>query len=208
VSTLSADGVFSTSPSGLDPPTLVYLDLKALELRRNTSAGPLRPGEKSLLVNRIRLKQQRRVRPKNALEDPYIAAVLIAMAQARRQQTAGVVKHATTVKVRPSGHEEIKKPGEVSQNLMETKVHLLALHSTGKPGLYFYTARIPNAILERLDHPSRSFDSSSVRISYQRIPLRPAASWIEGISAVIIAARGDMAAEAVTYPTPPMHTRV
>ncbi|KAK0655309.1 hypothetical protein B0T16DRAFT_317940, partial [Cercophora newfieldiana] len=128
---------------------------------------------------RIRLKQQRRVRPDNALEDPYIAAVLIAMAQARRQQTIG-----------------------------ETKVHLLALHSTGKLKLYFYTAHIPNTILKRLDHPSRSFDSGPVRISYQRIPFKPEASWIEAISAVIIAARGDMGAEGVTYPTPPIQTEV
>jgi len=90
-----------------------------------------------------------------------------------------------------------------------TKVHLLALHTTtNKLSLYLYTARVSDAFLDRLDNPSRSFGGGSVRISHQRIPFKPEASWIEAMSAVIIAARGDTAAEGVTHPTPPMHAGV
>ena len=83
------------------------------------SVGPLLSGETSLPVNRLRQKRRLRIRPTNPLEDPYVVAVSIAMAQARRQQTTltGVIEHATTVKVVPSG-QEIKKPGEVSRNLV------------------------------------------------------------------------------------------
>jgi hypothetical protein len=179
VAALHVDGVFSTSSSGLDPPTFVYLDLKALESRR-----------------RLRL------RPTNATEDPCIAAILIAMAQARRQRTtlARDIKHATAVKAGPSGQEEeIKKPCEVSRSLMGT-VHLLALHSTSEPNLYIYTARVSDALFNRLDYPSRAFGGGSVRISYQRIPFKPEASWVATMSTVITAVCGNATSEDVTHP--------
>lgn len=55
------------------------------------------------------------------------------------------------------------------------KVCLLAILGEGpNKRLYHYTALIPCHFLDRLDQPSRQYPSSLVRITYFRIPLKPA----------------------------------
>ncbi|KAI1302253.1 hypothetical protein F5Y03DRAFT_407931 [Xylaria venustula] len=81
VAILQTDGTFSSSSSGSATPTLAYLDLKTLESRRNMSIKLSACNRVNPPITRLRQKQQRRLRPANEVEDPYIAAVLIALAQ-------------------------------------------------------------------------------------------------------------------------------
>ncbi|KAK0627104.1 hypothetical protein B0T14DRAFT_562939 [Immersiella caudata] len=89
-------------------------------------------------------------------EDPYIAAVLVALAQAAGRDSS----------VLAASQDEEVAPGAT------VKVCLLARPSD-HPGLYFYKAQFPRAFLDRLDMPSRHFPSNGVRISYYLIPLSP-----------------------------------
>ncbi|KAK0701115.1 hypothetical protein B0T21DRAFT_134619 [Apiosordaria backusii] len=79
---LTTDGVFSLSRTDSAAPVMAYLDIEAVRSRRNTSikvSGGNRPNPP---IARLRQKIQRRLNPIKEAEDPYIAAVLIALAQA------------------------------------------------------------------------------------------------------------------------------
>ncbi|KAK0753878.1 hypothetical protein B0T18DRAFT_385850 [Schizothecium vesticola] len=157
---LGADAVFSRSPSTTIP-TVAYLDLRTL--------------------NRLRMKRRCRFRPTNKAEDPYIAAMLIALAQGQRHTQGNTA--ADTVS--PSGSTlsgsmlsgstpsstSSEAAGTVTEAAICFKVHLLAL-DTDTSSLYYYAARIPAAFLDRLNMPSRYFPGEPVLISYRCIPLR------------------------------------
>ncbi|KAK0655301.1 hypothetical protein B0T16DRAFT_396682 [Cercophora newfieldiana] len=81
VATLQTDGVFSFS----DAQTLAYLDLGAIASRRSMTIRM--PRSQAVLnppVARLQQIRTRQLQPTNEVEDPYIAAVLIALAQERR----------------------------------------------------------------------------------------------------------------------------
>jgi hypothetical protein len=82
---LATDGVFASTLSSQTAPTLAYLDLSTLELRREKSVQIPNLSDNPP-VYRLGRVRQRRLRPANDLEDPYIAAVLIGLAQEQRQQ--------------------------------------------------------------------------------------------------------------------------
>ena len=147
VANLHTDSVFSCA-STPSVPCLGYLDLKSLSERRDGSIKPQIDGSRwSQQVSSLQTKRQSRIRPPDELEDPYIMAVLIALAQFRRFQL-------------PAG----ETAAETSD------VYLLALPADSR-SLYFYTARIPLAFLDGLDHPSRHFPGGSFSVEYYRIPL-------------------------------------
>ncbi|KAK5651149.1 hypothetical protein OQA88_13243 [Cercophora sp. LCS_1] len=163
---LPTNGVFSLSGTDSVAPVMAYLDLEFVRSRRNASikvSGSNRPNPP---IARLRRKIQRRLNPIREAEDPYIVAVLVALAQA--------VARDSSVLAASQGEEVA--PGAT------TKVYLLARPSD-HPGLYFYKAHFPRAFLDRLDMPSHHFPSNAVRISYHVIPLSPilgeAAGWHE-----------------------------
>jgi len=105
------DGVFSSSSPSLTTPTLACLNLKNLESRRNASIKLSTHHWNNPPVTRLRQKKQRRLRPTNEVEDPYIAAVMIALAQERQRQQKTLIgtEEATVVKILdPSAPGEIK----------------------------------------------------------------------------------------------------
>ncbi|KAK1749576.1 hypothetical protein QBC47DRAFT_395580 [Echria macrotheca] len=162
VDTLPTDGLFSCSPSSSDPPTLAYLDLGTTAQRRNRRIVPrTKPNPPMARLQQI---HTRRLRPKKETEDPYIAAVLIAMAQ---------------------GWHHI----EDHKKTPEYKVHLLALPATkarvAPSRLYFYKAIIPRTFLDRFDYPSQDSQCDSIVISYYCIPLKPEAEMRQAIGFVI-----------------------
>lgn len=71
------------------------------------------------------------------------------------------------------------------------KVHLLAL-PTDTQSLYFYTARIPSAFLDKFDRPSRYFPSNPVRISYYCIPLERATKMIRAMDYAISTVKNEV----------------
>ncbi|KAK4676067.1 hypothetical protein QC764_0084640 [Podospora pseudoanserina] len=128
VASLATDALFSPVPT---PPRLAYLDLEAAQRRRDKSISLFRSRRLNSPVARAQHKRQRRLRPAKDIEDPYIAAVLIALAQEQSYQDQS----------RPDHY----------------KVHLLAAKDDN---LYFYTALIPSHFLDRLDRPSQRYPTS------------------------------------------------
>ncbi|KAK0640712.1 hypothetical protein B0T16DRAFT_201555 [Cercophora newfieldiana] len=163
---LATDGVFASSLSSQTAPTLAYLDLSTLELRREKSVQ-LPNLSDNPPVYRLGRVRQRRLRPANDLEDPYIAAVLIGLAQEQRQQQDTAARPKEEAEAGP-----LKLPLPATQRTEEAatcfKVHLLAFRGDR---LYFYTALISASFLDRLYQPSRYFPSNGLHISYYPIPL-------------------------------------
>ncbi|KAK3358785.1 hypothetical protein B0T25DRAFT_531157 [Lasiosphaeria hispida] len=153
---LPTNGVFSLSGTDSAAPVMAYLDLEAVRSRRNASikvSGDNRPNPP---IAGLRQKIQRRLNPIKEAEDPYIAAVLVALAQAAARDSPV-----------PATSQDEKVAPEAT-----TKVYLLARPSDTQ-GLYFYKAQFSPAFLDRLDMPSRYFPSRAVKISYYLIPLSP-----------------------------------
>lgn len=207
--TLSTDGLYSRPSSGSAAPVLAYLDLEAVGLRRDVSVQPHRR-RNNRPVNRLHGKQARRLRPANELEDAYMAAVLIALAQGRRQywREAGAQRVEEATAAEPSDPTESSHEtptcftvflfgtnlSSVTQLINGLQVHLLAYPVTTRArNLYFYTARISAAFLDRFDQPSRYFPSNPLLISYYRILLnwRTETRLIQAIGCAISTLRNE-----------------
>ncbi|KAK3293973.1 uncharacterized protein B0H64DRAFT_462295 [Chaetomium fimeti] len=155
VTTLRIDGLFSFPSSRSDIPPLAYLDLKKLRSRGEMLVVPSASRRPNPPVARLRLKHQRRFRPANEIEDPYIVAVLVALAQKRQQYRF--------------------------RNLAaDLKVHVLVL-PTDAQRFFFYTARFSAPFLNRFDQPSKYFPGDPLCISYCSIPFAPIADTIRGM---------------------------
>lgn len=142
-----------------DGPRLAFLSLRGVGVRRNMSIRPWHVRRSSPEYKTLE-KKRNDVRPVNEVEDPYIAAVLIALAQKQqRQQHAVAVTQADTLNRGDASDGESKA----------YEVFLLAHSAMEKPCLYFYTARIPFSFLDRLDHPSQNIPSLPFRIKYHEI---------------------------------------
>lgn len=116
--------------------------------------------ERSSPEYRIAEKKRNSVRPVNEVEDPYIAAVLIALAQKQQRR-----QHAVTGTQADTPNREDASDGESKAH----EVFLLAHTAMDRPCLYFYTARIPSSFLDRLAHPSVNIPSCPFRIKYHHI---------------------------------------
>lgn len=124
--------------------------------RRNESIKPTHFKRVNAPAYEIRQRRLRNIQPTNEAEDPYVAAVLIALAQEQQRQRAEAAE---------------KNEGASRKSPNNFKVHALALSELRVPSLYFYTARIPSIFLDRLDNPSLHIPSKSFRFSYHQIIL-------------------------------------
>lgn len=66
-------------------PFFGWLDLESLRSREDMVVMASPHQRVNSPVNRLRRKRQRRYQPENEMEDPYVVAVLIALAQAQRR---------------------------------------------------------------------------------------------------------------------------
>lgn len=85
VASLETDGVL---PPVFNPtsPRLAYLDLEATQSRRDDSAPFIKSSRPNPPAIRLQRKRRRRLQPAEDLEDPFIAAVLITLAQRQYYQ--------------------------------------------------------------------------------------------------------------------------
>ncbi|PWY71768.1 hypothetical protein BO94DRAFT_589836 [Aspergillus sclerotioniger CBS 115572] len=109
-----------------------------------------RGGRANKPVQNIHQKRLRSLEPRNPAEDPYIISILIALAQAQRQQT--------------------DTPKSTSRSFQVT---VLATVGILADGVYVYTATTPTEFLDRLDAPSQPLSSCPVPVKYFRISLTP-----------------------------------
>ncbi|EHK26801.1 uncharacterized protein TRIVIDRAFT_62604 [Trichoderma virens Gv29-8] len=91
VAALRTDGIFIRTSSLIDSPSLAFLNLRSLGIRRDKSIRPKHVKATNPPGYIIREKKQSKIRPVNELEDPYIAATLIALAQEQRIVHNGAV---------------------------------------------------------------------------------------------------------------------
>ncbi|KAH7019543.1 hypothetical protein EDB80DRAFT_204490 [Ilyonectria destructans] len=196
VANVRTDGVFSHSDSKF--PTLAYLDLETHAERREdhiippvvykgrSSGSRLRNNSP---VIRLGKKKLCRVRPTIEVEDPYILAALISLAQKQRECRRGKgMKTPERVETSPSNLEPATR--ESREPATCYKVHLIALPD-GTRNLCFYNASIPSAFLDKLDQPSLYFPSEPVLVSYCCIPLRRTSRTTSAIDDIISAVRDE-----------------
>lgn len=73
-----------SGPGNPESPTLAFIDLRAIHDMRRKSLWFSKSRKYNDPVSRMRDKRLRRLRPKDDAEDPYIAALLIGLAQEQR----------------------------------------------------------------------------------------------------------------------------
>ncbi|KAK4071980.1 hypothetical protein Trihar35433_4044 [Trichoderma harzianum] len=159
VNSLCTYGTFLRTTYESDGPSLAFLSLRDVSRRRDMSIRPWHVRRNSPEY-RISEKKRNDVGPANEVEDLYIAAVLIALAQnQQRRQHAAAGTQTDTLNRKDASDGESKG----------YKVFLHAHTAMYKPCLYFYTARVPSSFLDRLDHPSVNIPSRPFRIKYHQI---------------------------------------
>ncbi|KAK4073096.1 hypothetical protein Purlil1_13130 [Purpureocillium lilacinum] len=194
-------GVFSFEDA-ISP--LTFIDLKGLRsirrqcLRRKwvqTASGPhhipLSITEKNDPIVGLITKRLRQLQPAIESEDPYIVAVLIALAQRQcheRDQArpntpldncnraAELEPHAAVEIDAPDSVFETQEPFEACRHtsrenfkaLTKSQVHLLALAASRT--FCVYKARFPHSFLERFNNPSKFSPSGPISVLYYPLP--------------------------------------
>ncbi|PTB50917.1 hypothetical protein M431DRAFT_499039 [Trichoderma harzianum CBS 226.95] len=90
VTNLYTYGIFSRTSYEADGPSLAFLSLRDVSQQRDMSIRFPWHVERSSPEYRIAEKKRKNVRPVNEVEDPYIAAVLIALAQKQQRRQHAV----------------------------------------------------------------------------------------------------------------------
>lgn len=199
---------FTESEDGLQDSLVGYLDLATLERFRkrhfrgwNSTTNEPRAG---LCRTKLRL-----VMPTDAAEDPYMAAVLIAAAQARRLALQSIKQQPATPSCggAPGGSDGAPVSAETTPaatsfkvwpppsppwlpfapiaNRKISKVHLLVLSSQPPAELFLYQATISSAFLDKFEKSSCASPCNPIRILYDRFPLRRPQRLVEQLPRVL-----------------------
>ncbi|KAI0399640.1 hypothetical protein F4802DRAFT_610746 [Xylaria palmicola] len=173
IATVPTSGIFlhrSTVPS------LAYLDLECVGSERDKSIGLSMSKKLNGPVWRIRQKQQRQLQPSNEAEDPYIAAVLITLAQGlqykHQKQSVNGLNADSVPTVLPQ------------QTATNFEVRLVALARDAR-SLYFYTASIPSIALDTLNKPGYYYNINVICIFYYMVQLKKSKKAIQKIKNII-----------------------
>ncbi|KFA75403.1 hypothetical protein S40288_10676 [Stachybotrys chartarum IBT 40288] len=174
---LSTNGIFA--PAGTAPAALAFLDLYGVRDRRHTSfLGGIGRRLNPPAV-RLAFKKLARVRPNHVAHDPYIAAVLISLAQGLRYEAmmGSQTPPANGAPISPP-KEPVELPQKVSslkvnssdQSSLKPETRQVFLLATFESNLYVYDAGFPDTFLDRLDKPSEPSYLETVSIHYSCIP--------------------------------------
>ncbi|KAL3952825.1 hypothetical protein ACCO45_012768 [Purpureocillium lilacinum] len=119
-------------------------------------------------------KRLRQLQPATETEDPYIVAVLIALAQRKCQERdqAGpnttLDKYNRAAELESHAAVEIDAPDSVFETQELFEVHLLALAASQT--FCIYKAHFPHSFLARFNNPSKFSPSGPISISYYPVP--------------------------------------
>lgn len=158
VTRVATHGVFSpaSSTGSTAPPNLACLELAAVQEQRNDSVS--RRLENDLIAVSLQLKHQHRLRRTNKVEDPYIVATLVALAQEQHLQDST----RPTCEVRPTLLPHMPRLTAMGKGAchcypISNIKELVFLHSLG-PFLLDYITPLNN--IPSLPSPSRISASS------------------------------------------------
>lgn len=112
------------------------------------------------------------------VEDPYVVALLIALAQLQKQyRTANMLQDQDdregTTKYKVCNLQSLLAPASRILELISSEVSVILLPFRTTHRLILFTASVPNTFLQRLEQPSRYIPSDYLSISSYRIPLNP-----------------------------------
>ncbi|OBT61432.1 hypothetical protein VE03_08974 [Pseudogymnoascus sp. 23342-1-I1] len=178
---LRTDGLFASRST---TPSLAYINLDSFHSFRNECirrkflgrSTHRRKGAQNYPIARLIDKSFRCLQPEKEAEEPYMVAILIALAQQQRRQHQqrknSISESGEVSSARQSNLYTIPRPGEQDKPLLSKsfKVCLLAVTGTIAPKLYFYAARIPSQFLDKFDLPSKFSPSGPILISYYSVP--------------------------------------
>ncbi|RAL04869.1 uncharacterized protein BO80DRAFT_441717 [Aspergillus ibericus CBS 121593] len=185
---LPTDGIFA--PPGA-PPSLAYITFDFIQTLRKKTVYRPPGGRRNRPVVNLHQKRLRSLEPPNPAEDPYLIAMLIALAQAQRRQadTGERYDGQSTAHRQPRARTASAMDGmvprapclcgpEIGKTIQRAvqsfQVTVLATAGTVTECFYVYTATIPTEFLDRLDAPAQPLRSLPVPVKYFRIPLMPA----------------------------------
>ncbi|KAK4150291.1 hypothetical protein C8A00DRAFT_18142 [Chaetomidium leptoderma] len=161
---LRTDGIFALGSTDC---FLAYLYLDTVDsLRRLYVYGrPYeRPNEPMMSLKEKKLGS---LQPLNAVEDPYIMATLIALAQEQRRQI-----QETTVSESSDASSKVPDSFKVPQGpdtSLILKVALLVITVAPARVLYAYKAVIPTAFLDKFESLARCTSSGQIKVSYSKL---------------------------------------
>ncbi|KAK3297794.1 uncharacterized protein B0H64DRAFT_373099 [Chaetomium fimeti] len=163
--TVDVDAVFHTGSEDSPRSPVVRLHLDTVEDLRKKRYRQWDSTTNEPLADHCRRKL-RLLTPADTAEDPYLAAVLIAMAQMQRMTQT---QQATTSWT-PPGSDEAPMPVDTTPTAF--KVHLIVLSSQQPAELYLYQASIPSAFLDKFERTSCASPCGPVRILYDKFSLQ------------------------------------
>ncbi|KAJ6186885.1 hypothetical protein N7519_001793 [Penicillium mononematosum] len=177
---LATDGVFSSNSV---TPSLAYITFDSIQSLRKKHVYT--PPYRMVNVPGLRLRQKKldSLTPQNPVEDPYIAAILIALAQEQRrrlQQEGSQGEGGNIITKNQTSHMDADTTSTARSSSPSTEqmalntansFKVLALSGVAADALYVYTANIPSGFLDKFDEPLHYSPSCPVAITYCRVPL-------------------------------------
>ncbi|KZL66310.1 transposase [Colletotrichum tofieldiae] len=185
--------VFSCPPSSSLPtdgprvPTIAYLDRGQLRCHREASLQYIYLPRSSKATARLYHRRLGHITPSDPVRDPYIVALLIALAQSQRH------RYHESLEARPAPES--------------FKVHALVGDSEDRHHLVVYTAHVPAAALDRFADPHTT-PPASARLAIQTtsLPFQPFASFPERLARTIYP-RGTKRSREADDTEPPKGTK-
>ncbi|KAE8155246.1 hypothetical protein BDV25DRAFT_134993 [Aspergillus avenaceus] len=169
VANLPTDGIFASKDT---PSILAFVTFETIQSLRQRHVRPSKSATVCLL--NMKRKKLKLLEPLNPAEDPYLVAMLIALAQdQRRQQQQKVQDTSTTTDV--TSLKKSQQHCECMDQMVPCfaksfkKVKILAITGVLAKYLYVYTATIPTAFLDKFDEPLRYSPSDPITVTYCRI---------------------------------------
>ncbi|KAI0867368.1 hypothetical protein GGS24DRAFT_515728 [Hypoxylon argillaceum] len=180
IARLPTNGVYSHHSNMA---SFAYLDLNSVVSVRDKA---IRVTVSRILdgpVRRIKQVQRRRLQPSIEAEDPYIVAVLIALAQGlqRQHREQSVDGPDECLESAPTKLDPAALP---QQTPADFEVRLLALAKDSRH-LYFYKAKIPSTSLDMFNEPSQYHSSSVVEVTYHSVRLEVSETSVQNIESII-----------------------
>ncbi|KAK1573494.1 uncharacterized protein LY79DRAFT_411075 [Colletotrichum navitas] len=182
-----------TLPPGGTLPILAFLH--RLDIQRSREASleyilcPPPSRRPSSPTARLYDKRLAQTTPSDPLQDPYILAMLIALAQSQQRQYARARLLSTTQSFQVCLSPLLSR-SSIAHGLtptLATQVHVIVSDTKVKSHLVLYTADVPSVFLDRLTSPhKRPHAAHHLAIRSIDIPFQPYSSFLERLTQTVV----------------------
>lgn len=166
-----------TEPDACPLPLATWTEYDRIDTLRYDILGPRRTGRRrNRPGERVAVIEFKAARPADPWRDPFILALLVSVAQGQRtllRQGSYRVCFDLIARSRASSNS--------------TQTHVILTRYIERDHIHLYTADIPSAFLDRLDHPEQApSDSPCVSIRHATIPFQPYSTLYTRLLALIL----------------------